>query len=195
MRCWAGNINGPGELKEQGDPLVTCEEGLTGPPTGTDTPVTSTTPPSNMTFVGMPSNNPQHTPAIPGVVPPGCSNPDQANAFTGPSYYNPSGTNGPLHAGYAYLVNVPAGATENLWVFNAPFSPTKVGSCNGRAGGQNQTSLDTFYYYNCTGSSSSAYPYYPNTSCSGQNPYTCTDPNLFLQRYLFDLFDNERQRP
>jgi hypothetical protein len=37
-----------------------------------------------------------------------------------------------------------------------------------------------FYFYNCGGSTSSPYPYYPGTSCSGQSPYTCTDPNLYF---------------
>ncbi len=193
-RNWAGNINGPGELKEQGDPLVTCEEGPSGlnpgNPNGTiDTNAASSKP--YTAFVGKPSNHPQYSATV-GSVPSQClvppnptqaqeagANPDTANVFTGPAYYNPTGSS-PLHTGYGFFVHVPSGSTENLWVWNAPFSPSSPSSCNGRAGGNNQKSYDVFYYYNCSGSTSSPYPYYPGTSCSGQSPYTCTDANLFF---------------
>jgi hypothetical protein len=184
-RNWAGNINGPGELKEQGDPLVTCEEGPSAldpaQPNGSiDTNAASSTP--YTTYTDMPTNHPQYND---GASECSTSNPDQQNVFTGPSYWN--GAVGPQHVGYAFYVHIPAtdsngnpNQAQNLWVWNAPFSPTATGSCNGRAGGQNQTSYDTFYYYNCGGSSSSPYPRYPHTSCSGQSPYTCLDPKLFF---------------
>jgi hypothetical protein len=200
-RNWSGNINGPGELKEQGDPLVTCEEGPSGLNPGyqygtIDTNAASSKP--YTTFVGKPSNHPQQYTTPLGVVPTQCvvptnpsqaaeaaANPDNANVFTGPAYYNPSGS-APLHTGYGFYVHVPSGATENLWVWNAPFSPSSLSSCNGRAGGNNQKSYDVFYYYNCGGSSSSPYPYYPGTSCATiaaapyNSPYTCPDAKLFF---------------
>jgi hypothetical protein len=185
-RNWAGNINGPGELKEQGDPLVSCEEGPSGlNPANTygtiDTNAASSQP--YTTFVGMPSNHPQYQVAVPGVVPSGCSNGDAANAFTGPLYRGSS----VQVPGYAFYVNIPPGsADQSLWIWNAPFSPSSPSSCNGRAGGQNQSSYDTFYYYNCGGSTSLSYPFYPNTNCGtaslppNNSPYTCTDGKLFF---------------
>jgi putative Flp pilus-assembly TadE/G-like protein len=186
-RNWAGNINGPGELKEQGDPLVTCEEGPSGlNPANTygtiDTNAASSLP--YTTYVGMKTNHPQTA----GAVPPSCTNPDAANVFTGPLYKGSS----TLVPGYAYYVRVPdctsspGCGNENLWVWNAPFSPSATSSCNGRSGGNSQASYDTFYYSNCTGSSSSPYTTYPGTSCGASsavpnnNPYTCVDGNLFF---------------
>ncbi len=205
-RNWAGNINGPGDLKEMGDPLVTCQEGVEGlVPTNTygtiDTNAASSKP--YTTFVGKPTNHPQITDYSAtggdgGNVTPGCvvptpptqaqeavANPDTANVFTGPAYMGDTA----LHTGYAFYVHIPAGDTENLWVWNAPFSPNSKNSCNGRTGGQNQTSYDTFYFFNCTGTTSFPYYYYPGTTCSStvvapsapnNNPYTCTDPNLYF---------------
>ncbi len=206
VRNWAGNINGPGELKEQGDPLVTCEEGSSGldPANASnygsiDTNAASTiSPPSTTpytTYTGLPTNHPQYTDYTAtsgdgGQVPANCANSDQSIALTGPAYMG-----GPQHVGYAFYVNIPANDPgEDLWVWNAPFSPNSGNSCNGRTGGQNQTSYDVFYFYNCKGSSHSPYYFYPGTasglpcnstvlapsSLPNNNPYQCEDPNLYF---------------
>ena len=186
VRNWSGNINGPGELKEQGDPLVSCQEGPTGP-VNIDTPITKTAV-LTTTYTGLPTNHPQSV-----ASPDGCGNPDTANAFTGQLYTGA----GSRRAGYTYFASVPAGDTENLWVWNAPFSPSSTSTCNGRTGGNNQASYDVFYYYNCQGSSSSSYPTYPHTACAtaaaapNNSPYTCTDPNLFFAvTYTIYKIDN-----
>lgn len=188
VRNWSGNINGPGELKEQGDPLVTCEEGGSGltpsSPNGSSDAAYPSQPYN--TFVGKPTNHPQYTTPIVGAVPAQClgagNNADTSNAFTGPTWYNDkTGAVGPQHAGYAFYVNIPStAAAQNLWIWNAPFSPGTPKSCNGRGGGQGVASYDIFFQFNCSGSSASPYPAYPNTLCTGQNPYTCVDPHLFF---------------
>ncbi|HEU0028527.1 MAG TPA: Tad domain-containing protein [Ktedonobacterales bacterium] len=184
-RNWAGNINGPGELKEQGDPLVTCEEGPSGLDPSLPYGSRDTGGPYN-TFVGMPTNHPQWQPAVTGTVPSNCTNPDATNAFTGPLYKGSS----VQRQGYAFYVSIPdtsqGGSAQNLWIWNAPFSPSATSSCNGRAGGNNQTSYDVFYFYNCGGSSSLPYTAYPHTTCGtasavpNNSPYTCTDPKLYF---------------
>ncbi|MDE3229331.1 MAG: hypothetical protein KGO05_05585, partial [Chloroflexota bacterium] len=175
-RNWAGNINGPGELKEQGDPLVTCEEGPSGPLTSVSDVPHTTAPLPYTTYVGMPTNHPQNGLTV-GAAPTGCTNPDTSAVFTGPS-----GVGLPNHAGYAFYVNMEkATLPASVWVWNAPFNPTLPSSCNGRQS-TGQTTYDIFYEFNCSGSTSSPYPYYPGTSCSGQDPYACalTDPRMLF---------------
>lgn len=191
VRNWSGNINGPGELKEQGDPLVSCAEGK-GSPVTLDQSATSL-PLLNTTYVGMPTNHPQSIGTAVGSSPTGCGNSDATGAFTGITNYDgvSSVASAPTKAGYAYIVHIPSvaeggsGVAQSVWVWNAPFSPSPPKSCNGRTGGQNTTSYDIFYYYNCGGSSSSPYPYYPGvtqcgTNSGGFDPYTCLDPKLYF---------------
>lgn len=172
VRNWAGNINGPGELKEQGDPLVSCEE---GPSTGSADPTANQSPEPYTTYTGLPTNHPQNGLAS-NREPTGCTNPDTANVFSGASVL------GGTHSGYAFYANM-ENATQPaaVWVWNAPFNPSAPKSCNGRQGGQGQTtSYDIYYQYNCSGNSGLPYKYYPGTSCSGSDPYSCTDPNLMF---------------
>jgi Putative Flp pilus-assembly TadE/G-like len=178
VRNWAGNINGPGELKEQGDPLVTCAEGP-GTPSNIDQDA-SILPLQNMTYVGMPTNHPQY--GITAATVGGCGNTDTQGAFTGPIYYDPgSNSYGQTHVGYAYFVDIPKGANpQDLWVWNAPFSPSQPKSCNGRSGGQSATSYDIFFQYNCSGSSGTSYTNYTGAPTCTLNPYSCQDPNLYF---------------
>lgn len=182
VRNWAGNINGPGELKEQGDPLVTCSEGADGP-AGIDQDA-SVTPLQNTTYTGLPTNHPQTDGLNPGDLPNSCGNPDTQGAFTGPDY---TGSGSLQRVGYAYLVSIPTaaqgGTNQSLWIWNAPFSPQTPKNCNGRTGGQSTSSYDIFYEYNCKGSGGSTYPYYPGVNQCGANPinpYTCLDPKLYF---------------
>lgn len=182
VRNWSGNINGPGELKEQGDPLVTCSEGADAPVTNDLSGTTSPLP--YTTYTGLPTNHPQTDGLNPGDLPTSCGNVDTQGAFTGPDY---TGSGSLQRAGYAYLVYIPKtdangnpNSPQSLWIWNAPFSPQTPKNCNGRTGGQGTASYDVFYEYNCSGSGGQSYPYYPGTSCSGQNPYTCLDPNLYF---------------
>jgi hypothetical protein len=178
VRNWTGNINGPGELKEQGDPLVTCAEGP-GSPNNLDADA-SVSPPLATTYVGMPTNHPQYgyTAATVGS----CGNTDTQGAFTGPVYYDPgSNSYGQNHVGYSYLVQIPANATpQDLWVWNAPFSPSLPKSCNGRSGGQSATSYDIFFQYNCSGKTGTSYTTYTGAPTCSLNPYGCQDPHLYF---------------
>jgi len=192
-RNWAGNINGPGELKEQGDPLVTCEEGSST----SLNDIAATSSPLYTTYPGMPTNHPQYVPGptVNGEPPPGCSNPDLANVFSGPSGYGL-----PAHAGYAFYVNMEqATVPAAVWIWNAPFNPVQPPSCNGRQS-TGQTTYDIYYYWNCGGSGGVPYPYYhdvsttlpgcaptaytttytPLPSFTSIDPYTCQDPNLMF---------------
>ncbi|HZC06201.1 MAG TPA: pilus assembly protein TadG-related protein, partial [Ktedonobacterales bacterium] len=174
-RNWAGNINGPGELKEQGDPLVSCEE---GPSTGPQDPPATTTP-LPTTYTGLPTNHPQYglaqdtepTDAT-------CSNPDTSTVFSGPSG---ALAGAPSHAGYAFYVHMPKDATSNasVWVWNAPFDPVQPPSCNGRQS-TGQTSYDVYYLYNWSGSGGSPYPFKRGSGCDGQNPYTWDQAKLMF---------------
>ena len=185
-RNWAGNINGPGELKEQGDPLVSCEE---GPSTGT-TDLTSATA---ETYTGVMTNHPQHSYMPPvGQPPTGCTNPDTSNVFSGPTYLG-----GGSRPGYAFYVQMPkidplasppvnVGPYASLWIWNPSFDPSQPPSCNGRQS-TGQTSYDIYYEVNCSGSGGSPYPYYPVATaagtqeiCAGQSPYTCMDPRMMF---------------
>lgn len=182
VRNWSGNINGPGELKEQGDPLVTCSEGADGPAGIDQNAATMTTP--SVTYTGMPTNHPQTDGLNPGDVPSSCGNPDTQGAFTGPDY---TGSGSLKRVGYSYLVSIPTaaqgGTNQSVWIWNAPFSPQTPQNCNGRTGGQGTASYDIFYEYNCKGSGGSTYPYYPGVNLCGANPinpYTCLDPKLYF---------------
>ncbi len=200
VRNFAGNVNGPGELKEQGDPLVSCEEGPTNVSADTTANVS---PEPYTTYTGLPTNHQQYTQyANPGAQPVGCTNPDTNNVFTGVAYIASDGTE-PVRPGYAFYVNMEnAAADTNLWIWNLPFDPAKPPSCNGRQS-TGQTSYDIFYEYNCKGANGSPYPYYPATNsvgpaspqvCNGQDPYTCTDPNLLFS-VTYSVYDISLANP
>ncbi|HEX8994837.1 MAG TPA: TadE/TadG family type IV pilus assembly protein [Ktedonobacterales bacterium] len=187
-RNWSGNINGPGDLKEMGDPLVTCEE---GPSTGVaDLPAPPTTP--YYTYNNVPTNHPQKGSLPPGTDPKAanCTNPDTSNVFTGAT--TSASVERPGYAFYVNLEGLPSTQSASVWIWNAPFNPVKPQSCNGRQS-TGQTSYDIFYEYNCSGSTSTPYPNYYGTNCSGQDPYSCalTDPrmlfNVTYSVYKIDL--------
>jgi hypothetical protein len=183
-RCWGANINGPGELKEQGDPLVSCEEGPSSldpskPNATRDGALTST-------YTGLPTNHPQN--GLPsGVEPTSCTNPDLTSAFNGPMYYDPGGSTPPARPGYSYFVNVPSGDPgEYLWVWNAPFAPVVGNNCNGNST-TNAQPYDVFFWdvATCSGGGKNVkfYQSYPGTSCPVGNtnsPYNCLDPKLYF---------------
>lgn len=192
-RNWAGNVNGPGELKEQGDPLVSCEEG----PSTNATDMSATSSPLYTTYPGMPTNHPQwpsmtNYPA--NTEPSACTNPDTNNVFSGPAYIASNGST-PTRPGYAFYVNMEnATTTANVWVWNAPFNPNTPPSCNGRQS-NGQTSYDIYYLYGCKGNSGSPYKYYPGTTCGmNANPYTCSDPNLMFS-VTYSIYDISLANP
>lgn len=173
VRNWSGNINGPGELKEQGDPLVSCEE---GPSTGSPDPTANQSPEPYTTYTGLPTNHPQYSGIAANTEPSTCGNSDLSTVFTGATVGNAT------RAGYAYYVNMEKATTNAaVWIWNAPFNPNMPVSCNGRQGGQGKNvSYDIYYEYNCSGNSGSPYPSYPGTLCTGQDPYSCADPKLMF---------------
>lgn len=191
VRNWAGNINGPGELKEQGDPLVSCAE---GPSTGGPDPSANTAPNPEpyTTYTGLPTNHPQNGLAS-NTEPTGCTNSDTSSVFSGAAYIDTTGAV-QTHTGYAFYVNMEnAAATTNVWIWNAPFDPSPPPSCNGRQG-TGQSAYDIYYQFNCKGNSGSPYPYYPGTTCGGQDPYACTDPNLTFS-VTYSIYDISLANP
>jgi Flp pilus assembly protein TadG len=122
LQYFMATMNGPAELKENGDPMVYCEEGSanTGAVDPSGTPYT--------VYNSFTTNHPQWSSsgaAIqqhcgPPVTGGKAGNPDQQPiGFDGPA------TTGSAHpGGYNYAVIVPAGiSTASLWVFNPTFIP------------------------------------------------------------------------
>ncbi|HST88460.1 MAG TPA: Tad domain-containing protein, partial [Ktedonobacterales bacterium] len=117
------SLNGPAELKEQGDPFVYCEEG----------PSVSTTldnpPQSFTTYNGDATNHPQFPAgSTTGVVTNHCGVPtaggsNQGNSDQQPGGYEGAATKGTAHpGGYNYGVAIPPGiGGASLWVFNPSF--------------------------------------------------------------------------
>ena len=164
-RQWGANINGPAELKEQGDPFVTCEEGnahLQTPDSG----AASYSAYPYTTDTGLLTNHPIYSQSV-GTPPANCTNalsepnagsgayltanPDSASQpFTG-AIYNDGTQNPPTHQGYAYYVHVNTDQSS-IYVWNAPFVPQAPGTCNGRT-----KSYDTFFAQ-CPSGAYTAYP-------------------------------------
>lgn len=118
-QAFLANINGPAELKEQGDPYVYCEEGIAhNPPTIDPSP-----PGPYTTYNGLVTNHSQYTTDYNTILNQHCGahNTDQQPiGFSGPA----TGFVGSSHpGGYTYLVNVTQ-ANATLWVYNAPYIPT-----------------------------------------------------------------------
>jgi hypothetical protein len=164
---FVANINGPGDLKEMGDPFVYCEEGPSqGPPAGIADPALPALP--YATYNGLGTNHlsyPDATSLVgltgqhcgqpgPGGSPPG--NPDQQP----PGYDGPM-TDGTSHPGaYNYGIVVPTSGAS-LWVYNGNYTPYIDGSLNNCHGKQ---ALDTFFKnLSCNGFYSS----YGNLTPSG----------------------------
>jgi len=136
-----GNINGPAELKEQGDPFVYCEEGPSqGPPAD---PSANLSPLPYTTYNGLATNHPQYLDALSnhcGVPVTGGNpgNPDQQ-----PQYFSGPMTTGTAHPGaYNYVVNIPSTKSDSsIWIYNPAFVPF-IASGNSCPGTQ---AVDTFY--------------------------------------------------
>ncbi len=118
LQPFLATINGPSELKENGDPYVYCEEG----PAYTNTPDSATL---YTAYNGDVTNHPQYTDSITnhcgqpntGVQP---GNPDQQpNGYTGEATKNTAHP-----SAYNYLITVPSGVgNATIWVYNPSFIP------------------------------------------------------------------------
>ena len=126
LQYFMATMKGPATLKEQGDPMVYCEEGPSEIG-GTDGVANSFT-----TYDNVSTNHPQYTDAITkhcGVPGTGGNpgNPDQQpSGFSGPATANTAHP-----GGYNYQVVVPAGVSgASLWVYNPSFV-AGLGAFNG----------------------------------------------------------------
>ncbi|MGH2504442.1 MAG: TadE/TadG family type IV pilus assembly protein, partial [Ktedonobacterales bacterium] len=178
-RPWGLNINGPAELKEQGDPFVTCAGG------NSDSQALDPSAETNVTYTGWTSNMPLYAQTL-GVAPTTCTaalatplasqsayqnaNPDiTMQPFQG-AIYNDGTNNPPTHQGYSFYVNV-ATANSTLNVYNAPFNPGAPSSCNGRIFvGQSDS------FFPCP-SNKSPYTVYPGT---GDLTPNFDDPKMYF---------------
>ncbi len=160
-QSFLANINGPAELKEQGDPYVNCEEGpahVAALDQNTANLPTYTGYTAGGTPPGLLTNHQQYS-TDPSVIQSshcGAYNTDQQPiGFSGPATSNTSHP-----GGYTYLVDVTQ-AGAGLWVYNASYIPT-----NGQ--GSSQTTP-------CTGAQQidqfAWYPYAPGGSGCAQGYY------------------------
>lgn len=188
LQSFLGTFNGPGELKEQGDPYVYCEEG----PAYTQPDTTAGYTAYNGDF----TNHPQWPDSItnhcgqPSGIEPG--NPDQQpQGFNGEITKN---TNYP--SGFNYLLNIPQGiGNGTIWVFNPTFIPSNsssfdhlnVGSTNYFEGpnGNGIANFDGF---------SDAPPFFYNISYSLYSvvsPYDRTTDTLVTAPVTYPPYDDE----
>ncbi len=173
------NINGPAELKEQGDPYVYCEEGPSDGPLsstyGTGSSADSTNQSAYTTYDDTPTNHPQYntynssTPqsAYNSVIANDCGipssshqgNPDQLPA----NLAGEATKNSTQHPGaYNYIVTATA-PNASLWIWNPNYVPSPMSSCNGRI-----DEPDTFFFTDCSsGNKFTYYPYYGSRKFNG----------------------------
>jgi putative Flp pilus-assembly TadE/G-like protein len=111
------SLNGPAELKEQGDPFVYCEEG-SSISTTLDGSASSFT-----TYNGDATNHPQFTDSITNHCGQPVAGGNPGNSDQQPGGYAGAATTGTAHpGGYNYGISIPSsigGAT--LWVFNPSY--------------------------------------------------------------------------
>ena len=184
-REWGGNINGPAELKEQGDPFVTCEEGNSHLQTP-DAGALSYSAYPYTTYTGLLTNHALYAQSI-GTPPSNCTsalaspvasvsayqtaNPDKSLLPFSGAIYNDGTSSPPTHTGYAYYVSVTA-ANSSIYVWNAPYVPQSPVTCNGRT-----QSFDTFFAQ-CAGAGiGGAYASYPGSDYATKG---LADPKMYF---------------
>jgi Flp pilus assembly protein TadG len=139
INAFSAAINGPAELKEQGDPYVNCEEG----PSYTTTPDPSAAvPPYVNVPTGLITNHPQNGAPLCGANSPGGNPDEQPGGFGGPM------TTGTTHpGGYNYGIHAPT-SPVSVWIFNPSFIPNDPSSCQGfQVPDQFFTNTDCSGYY------------------------------------------------
>lgn len=181
VQNFMANINGPGELKEMGDPYVYCEEGPSqGPPSGSADPSLTSSPLPYTAYNGLATNHPQYsdgsTSTLAGITASRCGVPNPSTGYAGnpdqqvPGYEG-SQTGGTSHPGaYNYGITIPtANAGASIWIYNPKFIPWIASSnnCHGKM------ALDTFYKGpNC----SAWYPNYGTLAFNGH----FDDPSFYF---------------
>jgi hypothetical protein len=180
-RPWALNINGPAELKEQGDPFVTCEENNANSQVP-DQGSASYSAYLNTTSTGMRTNLPIGQTV--GTPPSNCTaalstsiasssayaqaNPDSTTQPFQGAIYNDGTSTPPTHSGYSFYVHASTDQSS-VYVWNAPFSPGTAPNCNGK-----QWVPDGFFY--CP-SEISPYTVYPGSDYATKG---YADPKLYF---------------
>lgn len=119
LQYFLASLNGPAEMKEQGDPMVYCEE---GPSTSTSQDGSASVSPSP--YNSFSTNHPAYSDSITnhcGVPGTTAGNPDQQPS----GYSGPATTNTSHPGGYNYVVSVPTGISgATVWVFNPSYIPS-----------------------------------------------------------------------
>jgi hypothetical protein len=166
LRSFAADIEGPAELKQNGDAFVYCQEGPSY--TGAPNPSAQFGYPYQ-TYNGFPTNHPQYPDAGLNSSHCGSGNPDQ-QPFTGPA------TAGTAHpGGYAFYIHV-VQAGSSVWLWNAPFGPSDTGP-SGTRDCTNEYPLDSFHW-TCSGNTPVIPPgYFPGSNYSTQG---FQDPSLYF---------------
>jgi hypothetical protein len=207
LHDFAAAINGPAELKQQGDPFVNCEEGpsvgpLNNPPgvNGVDPTANQSPEPFKNAVTGLYTNHPQY----PSTYNCGTGNPDQQpGGFTGPQ------TAGTSHPGaYNFFVQGPpappiSGLTGySLWVFNPSFDPAEPSSCNGtQLPDQFFQDLSCSTYYNqyssqgyvASGGSATGVPRSSSTDWTDPRLYFNVTYTLYKVTVLYDRNGDQEQ--
>ncbi len=180
---YQASINGPAELKEQGDPYVYCAEGPDQGPlsasvpnavNGADPSASVNPQPTTNGATGLGTNHPQY-----GGNQCGSSQPtQQPNGFVGPANNSTLDT-------YNYAIKpTPGTAGAMLWIYNPTYVPTVASgsSCSG------YKQLDYFF---TTLDCSKYYSTYGPLNCA---PQTCTifdDPRFYFSvTYSLYTVDN-----
>ena len=112
------SLNGPAELKEQGDPFVYCEEG-----SSISTTLDGSNTSAFTTYNGDATNHPQFTDGITNHCGQPVAGGKPGNSDQQPGGYAGAATTGTAHpGGYNYGITIPSGiGGATLWVFNPSF--------------------------------------------------------------------------
>lgn len=157
-QSFVANINGPAELKEQGDPYVNCEEGPAHV-TATDQNAANLSTYTGYNAASNPpgllTNHQQYSTAYNTIQVNHCG---AKNTDQQPTGFSTSATSSTSHpGGYTYLVNVTQ-AGAGLWIYNASYIPT-----NGQGSSQSTP---------CTGAQQiDQFAWYPTGSACTQGYY------------------------
>jgi len=147
-QSFLANINGPAELKEQGDPYVYCEE---GPAHVTTTDQNSANLPTYTGYTGaqpipgLLTNHQQYSTDYNTILAYHCG---RANTDLQPvGFAGPATTNTAHPGGYTYLVNVTQ-AGAGLWVYNDSYIPSnQIITTGGQSTCTGAQQIDQFAWY------------------------------------------------
>jgi len=187
-QSFVANINGPAELKEQGDPYVNCEEGPAHV-AATDQSAANLTTYTGYSAGGVPpgllTNHQQYSTNYSTILTNHCGahNTDQQPiGFAGPATSNTSHP-----GGYTYLVDVTQ-AGAGLWVYNSSYIPT-----NGQGSSQSTPctgaqQIDQFAWYPNGSGSACTQGFYQNYGATPYSPANGFTASSFYFNTTYTLY-------